>query len=182
MKKSKILYMTAILLLAVGNNSCSSDDDVYNIASHSLYAIARQSADAPIQYQAEMALFSINDIKNFNTETGELTLQDFVFDTHLFSDIGCQYRVYFYSGDDLLFDARAVSWFSSAGYFNDLTFQCDIYGPDETWDASKSHFYLRYGYPGTIQDDESIEELKKKNADGMKRFINILRQSGKIIN
>ena len=175
-------------MLAVVNNGCSRDNDVNNNedtnnpSGRSLYAIARQSADAPIQYQAEMPLFSINNIKTFNPETGELTLQDFTFDTHLFSDIGCKYRIYFYHGDDLLFDARAVSWFSSSGYFDDLTFQCDVYGPDETWDSSKSHFYLLYGYPGTIQGDERVEELKKKNAAGMKCFVSILRQSGKIAN
>ena len=114
---------------------------------------------------------SLDNIKSFNTETGELKLENVVFDTHLFQDIACQYRVYFYDGDDLLFDARAVSWFSSAGYFSDLTFQ-----------TIGSGIYIRYGYPGTIVGDEAVKELMKKNEAGMERFIEILRRAGKIVN
>lgn len=154
----------------------------FDEVAQSLYAVARQSADAFDQYEPEMPLFTINDIKSFCPETGELMFNNFVFDTRLFHDIACNYRVYFYNGDDLLFDARAVWWLSSAAYFNDLTFQCDFYGPGNTWDCSKSHFYLLYGYPGTTEDDTTLEALKQKNAAGMERFIDILRQAGKIVN
>lgn len=154
--------------------ACSSDDD---IAGSSLHAIARQNADAVVQCQEEMPLFSLSDIESFNIETGEITFYHFVFDTHLFWG---GYRVCFYDGDVLLFDAVPVSWFDSRGYFDQLTFQCDFYGPDDMWDATKSHFYLRYGYPGTIKGDKTIEELKQKNAAGMDRFIQILRWAGKI--
>ena len=153
----------------------------FNEVSQSLYAVARQSADAFEQYEPEMWLFTINDIKSFCPETGEIVFNNLVFDAHLFHDFACKYRVYFYSGDDLLFDARAVSWLSSAGYFSDLTFQCDAYGPGNTLDCSKSHFYLRYGYPGTIVGDTTVEALKQKNAAGMERFVSILGKAGKIV-
>lgn len=186
MKNNKNLGLCVLLMLTFAAVFSSCDDSMKdsnsNVEYSSLYVVARQGADAPIQYKAEMPLFSIENIKSFNTETGELTLQNFVFDTHLFHDIGCRYRVYFYDGNDLLFDARPVSWLSSAAYFNDLTFQCDVYGPDDMWDASKSHFYIRYGYPGTVQGDETVEELMKKNEKGMNHFINILSQRGKIVN
>ena len=176
MKTSIYLCLSALVLTIAGLSSCSNDDD---LADGSLRVIARQSADALVQYKEEMALFSLNDIKSFNIETGEITFNHFVFDTHLFWG---GYRVHFYDGDVLLFDAVAVSWFSSLGYFDQLTFQCDFYGPGDTWDATKSHFYLRYGYPGVIEGDQTVEELKQKNAAGMDRFIKILRMSGKIAN
>lgn len=178
-----VCVMWSLMLLT----ACSSSDNDFSDAgvakaSQKLHAVARQSADASFQYKAEMPLFSLNDVKSFNTKTGEMKFKNVKFDSHLFQDVGCKYRVYFYDGDDLLFDAVAVSWFSSVGYFDQLTFQCDVFGPDETWDISKSHFYLSYGYPGTISGDKSIEKLKQKNAAGMERFIKILQQTGKIVN
>ena len=185
MKKNIVLWMSVLLLsMTAGLSSCSSDDDeepVCDKSGMSIYAVARQSADAPTQYIAEIPLFTLYEIKSFNPETGELVFSDFTFDTHVFHDIACKYRVYFYNGDDLLFDARAVSWLSSAAYSNDLTFQCDVYGPGDTWETSKSHFYLRYGYPGTAVGDPDIEALKQKNAAGMERFVNIIRNAGKIV-
>ena len=189
MKRNKILWLGAILFSTTLCCSCSSDDNdsiapitrADNTADKSLYAIARQDNGAFMQHKAEMPVFSLNDIKSFNTATGEMTFKDnVVFDKELFYDISCKYRVYFYAGDDLLFDARTVSWFSSAGYFDELTFQCDFYGPSD--DGMKnSHFYLLYGYPGTIDGDETVKELMKKNAAGMERFISILRKVGKIV-
>lgn len=175
--RSQILVIFGIMLMLIaGGSSCSNDDE---LTDSSLRVIARQSADAMVQYKEEMALFSLNDIKSFNIKTGEITFNHFVFDTHLFWG---GYRVYFYDGDVLLFDAVAVSWFSSAGYFDQLTFQCDFYGPDDKWDGAHSHFYLLYGYPGTIKGDQTIEKLKQKNAAGMDRFIKILSMAGKIVN
>lgn len=189
MKKSMNLWMSMMLMLATICMGCSSDDDNDTVNTRSdygpntsLYAVARQGADAPIQYKAEMPLFSLDNIRSYNTETGELVLENVVFDQHLFSDIGCRYRVYFYDGNDLLFDARAVSYFSSAGYFSDLTFQCTGFGPGDEFDASDSHFFIRYGYPGTIIGDETVVELMRKNAAGMERFVSILRQAGKTVN
>ena len=185
MKKRLNQWLCTMLVLAAGCFSCSDDSDkgfVNTRTGQSLYVVARQSADAPIQYQAEMPLFTLDNIKSFNPETGELRLENVVFDSHLFQDIACQYRVYFYDGNDLLFDARAVSWFSSAGYFSDLTFQCSCFGPGDEFDASESHFYIRYGYPGTIMGDETVKALMEKNAAGMERFVTILRQAGKIVN
>ena len=192
MKRNKILWLGAILFSTTLCCSCSSDDDIttsaktttrtVDIADQSLYAIARQSSDAFMLHKAEMPVFSINDIESFNTETGEITFKDVVFDKELFYDISCKYRIYFYAGDDLLFDARTVSWLSSAAYFDQLTFQCDFYGPSDGMKASESHFYLRYGYPGTIDGDETVKELMKKNAAGMERFISILSKAGKIVN
>jgi hypothetical protein len=185
MKKNIVLWMSVLLLsMTAGLSSCSSDDDEEPVCDKSglaIYVVARQDADALNQYETEMPLFWLYSIESFNTETGELKLADFKFDTHLFHDIDCKYRVYFYHGDDLLFDARAVSWLSSASY-SDLTFQCDVYGPGDLWETSKSHFYLRYGYPGTIEGDPAIEALKQKNAAGMERFVSILRNAGKIVN
>lgn len=188
MKKNIGLWMSmlALLLMTAGLSSCSSDDELEDDAvsdktGQSLYAVARQSADAFEQYEPEMWLFTINGIKSFCPETGEIVFNNLVVDAHLFHDIACKYRVYFYSGDDLLFDARAVSWLSSAGYFSDFTFQCDAYGPGNILDCSKSHFYLRYGYPGTIDGDTTVEALKQKNAAGMERFVSILRKAGKIV-
>ena len=173
-KSNLLVVFGVMLMLTMGGSSCSNDND---IADSSLHVIARQNADAVMKYEEEMALFSLNDIKSFNIKTGEIMFNHFVFETHLFWG---GYRVYFYDGDVLLFDAVAVSWFSSAGYFDQLTFQCDFYGPDDNWDGSKSHFYLLYGYPGTIKGDQTIENLKQKNAAGMERFIKILRMAGKI--
>ena len=185
MKKRINHWLCAMFVLASGCISCSDDSNqgfVSTRASQSLYVVARQSADAPIQYQAEMPLFSLDNIKSFNTETGELRLENVAFDPHLFSDIGCQYRVYFYDGNDLLFDARAVSWVSSAGYFSDLTFQYIGFNASDSLDSSERLFYIRYGYPGIIEGDEGVKDLMKKNAAGMERFIEILRRAGKIAN
>lgn len=183
MKKSLNYWLCAMLVLAAGCFSCSDDRDKdINTAGLSLYAIARQSADAPMQYKAEMPLFSLDNIKSFNPETGELRLKNVVLDTHLFSDYSCQYRIYFYSDKNLLFDARAVSWFSSAAYFSDLTFQCVGFGPGDEFDVSEIPFYIRYGYPGINDGDETVKELMKKNEAGMERFIEILRRAGKIVN
>ena len=187
MKRNKILWLGAILFSATMCCSCSSDDDdsttpvtrADNTADKTLYAIARQGDDAPIQYKAEMPVFSLSDIESFNPKTGEIKFKDIVFDKELFYDIACKYRVYFYAGDDLLFDARTVSWLSSAGYFDELTFQCDIYGPSDG--LKNSRFFLSYGYPGTIDGDETVKELMKKNEAGMERFISILRKAGKIV-
>lgn len=190
MKRNKILWLCAILFSTTLCCSCSSDDDdsttsaktatrSVSIADRSLYAIARQSSDAIIQHKAEMPVFSLSDIESFNPKTGEIKFKDIVFDKELFYDIACKYRVYFYAGDDLLFDARTVSWLSSAGYFDELTFQCDIYGPSDG--LKNSRFFLSYGYPGTIDGDETVKELMKKNEAGMERFISILRKAGKIV-
>ena len=190
MKRNKILWLGAILFSTTLCCSCNSDDDSttsaktatrsVSIADRSLYAIARQSSDAIILHKAEMPVFSLSDIESFNPKTGEIKFKDIVFDKELFYDIACKYRVYFYAGDDLLFDARTVSWLSSAGYFDQLTFQCDFFGPSDDG-LKNSHFYLSYGYPGTIDGDETIKELMKKNEDGMERFISILRKAGKIV-
>ena len=191
MKRNKILWLGAILFSTALCCGCSSDDDDSttpvtrsgNTADQSLYAIARQGDDAPIQYKAEIPMFSLSDIESFNTATGEITFKgNVVFDSHIFYDISCKYRVYFYSGDDLLFDARAVSWLSSAGYFDQLTFQCGFFEAADYTKTSKTNFYIHYGYPGTIDGDESIKELKKKNAAGMERFLSILSKAGKIVN
>ena len=189
MKRNKILWLCAILISTTLCCSCNSDDDSTtsaktttrntSIADRSLYAIARQSSDAIIQHKAEMPVFSLSDIESFNPKTGEIKFKDIVFDKELFYDIACKYRVYFYAGDDLLFDARTVSWLSSAGYFDELTFQCDIYGPSDG--LKNSRFFLSYGYPGTIDGDETVKELMKKNAAGMERFISILRKAEKIV-
>ena len=190
MKRNKILWLCAILISTTLCCSCNSDDDSttsaktatrsVSIADRSLYAIARQSSDAIILHKAEMPVFSLSDIESFNPKTGEIKFKDIVFDKELFYDIACKYRIYIYAGDDLLFDARTVSWFSSASYFDQLTFQCDFYGPSD--DGMKNnHFYLLYGYPGTIDGDETVKELMKKNAAGMERFISILRKAGKIV-
>ena len=189
MKRNNILWLVAILISTTLCGSCSSDDDSTtpaetttrsaSIADRSLYAIARQSSDAIIQYKAEMPVFSLSDIESFNPKTGEIKFKDIVFDKELFYDIACKYRVYFYAGDDLLFDARTVSWLSSAGYFDELTFQCDIYGPSDG--LKNSRFFLSYGYPGTIDGDETVKELMKKNEAGMERFVSILRKAGKIV-
>ena len=192
MKRNKILWLCAILFSTTLCCSCSSDDDEsttsaktatrsVSIADRSLYAIARQSSDAIIRHKAEMPVFSLNDIESFNPKTGEIKFKDIAFDKELFYDIACKYRVYFYAGDDLLFDALTVSWFSSAGYFDQLTFQCDFYGPSDDG-LKNSRFFLSYGYPGTIDGDETIKELMKKNAAGMERFISILSKAGKIVN
>ena len=191
MKRNKILWLCAILISTTLCCSCNSDDDSttsaktatrsVSIADRSLYAIARQSSDAIIQYKAEMPVFSLNDIESFNPKTGEIKFKDIAFDKELFYDIACKYRVYFYAGDDLLFDARTVSWFSSVGYFDQLTFQCDFYGPSDDG-LKNSRFFLSYGYPGTIDGDETIKELMKKNAAGMERFVSILSKAGKIVN
>jgi len=191
MKRNKILWLGAILFSTTLCCSCSSDDNdsiapitrADNTADKTLYAIARQGDDAPIQYKAEIPMFSLSDIDSFNTATGEMTFKNtVVFDNHVFYDGACRYRVYFYSGDDLLFDATAVSWVSSAAYFDQLTFQCDFYGREDVSKASGRHFYLTYGYPGTVEGDDSIEELKKKNAAGMERFLSILGKARKIVN
>ena len=191
MKRNKILWLGAILFSTTLCCSCSSDDNdsiapitrADNTADKTLYAIARQGNDAPIQYKAEIPMFSLSDIDSFNTATGEITFKNtVVFDNHVFYDGACRYRVYFYSGDDLLFDATAVSWVSSAAYFDQLTFQCDFYGREDVSKASGRHFYLTYGYPGTVEGDDSIEELKKKNAAGMERFLSILGKARKIVN
>ena len=189
MKRNNILWLVAILISTTLCGSCSSDDDSttpvetatrsVSIADRSLYAIARQSSDAIIQHKAEMPVFSLSDIESYNPKTGEIKFKDIAFDKELFYDIACKYRVYFYAGDDLLFDARTVSWLSSAGYFDELTFQCDIYGPSDG--LKNSRFFLSYGYPGTIDGDETIKELMKKNEAGMERFVSILRKAGKIV-
>ena len=189
MKRNKILWLCAILISTTLCCSCNSDDDSttsaktatrsVSITDRSLYAIARQSSDAIIQHKAEMPVFSLSDIESFNPKTGEIKFKDIVFDKELFYDIACKYRVYFYAGDDLLFDARTVSWLSSAGYFDELTFQCDIYGPSDG--LKNSRFFLSYGYPGTIDGDETVKELMKKNEAGMERFVSILRKAGKIV-
>lgn len=192
MKRNNILWLVAILISTTLCCSCSSNDDdsttsaktatrSVSIADRSLYAIARQSSDAIIQYKAEMPVFSLNDIESFNPKTGEIKFKDIAFDKELFYDIACKYRVYFYAGDDLLFDALTVSWFSSVGYFDQLTFQCDFYGPSDDG-LKNSRFFLSYGYPGTIDGDETIKELMKKNAAGMERFVSILSKAGKIVN
>lgn len=190
MKRNKILWLCAILFSTTLCGSCSSDDDSttpaetttrsVSIADRSLYAIARQSSDAIIQYKAEMPVFSLSDIESYNPKTGEIKFKDIAFDKELFYDIACKYSVYFYAGDDLLFDALTVSWFSSAGYFDQLTFQCDFYGPSDDG-LKNSRFFLSYGYPGTIDGDETIKELMKKNEAGMERFVSILRKAGKIV-
>ena len=190
MKRSKIVWIGAILISTTLLGSCSSDDDFVtpanpmtrsiSTADQSLYAIARQSSDAIIQHKAEMPVFSLSNIESYNPKTGEIKFKGIVFDKELFYDIACKYRVYFYAGDDLLFDARTVSWFSSLGYFDQLTFQCDFYGPSDDG-LKNSRFFLSYGYPGTIDGDETIKELMKKNAAGMERFISILRKAGKIV-
>ena len=189
MKRNNILWLVAILISTTLCGSCSSDDDSttpaetvtrsVSIADRSLYAIARQSSDAIIQHKAEMPVFSLSDIESYNPKTGEIKFKDIAFDKELFYDIACKYRVYFYAGDDLLFDARTVSWLSSAGYFDELTFQCDIYGPSDG--LKNSRFFLSYGYPGTIDGDETVKELMKKNEAGMERFVSILRKAGKIV-
>lgn len=189
MKRNKILWLCAILFSTTLCGSCSSDDDSNtpvetttrstSIADRSLYAIARQSSDAIIQHKAEMPVFSLSDIESYNPKTGEIKFKDIAFDKELFYDIACKYRVYFYAGDDLLFDARTVSWLSSAGYFDELTFQCDIYGPSDG--LKNSRFFLSYGYSGTIDGDETVKELMKKNEAGMERFVSILRKAGKIV-
>ena len=192
MKRNKILWLCAILFSTTLCCSCSSNDDdsttsaktatrSVSIADRSLYAIARQRSDAIIQYKAEMLVFSLSDIESFNPKTGEIKFKDIAFDKELFYDIACKYRVYFYAGDDLLFDALTVSWFSSVGYCDQLTFQCDFYGPSDDG-LKNSRFFLSYGYPGTIDGDETIKELMKKNAAGMERFISILSKAGKIVN
>jgi len=158
----------------------SSLTKVSKASAHSLRVIARQPADATVQYKAEMPLFTLDDIRSFNTGTGEITFGNLSFDSHLFYDVGCRYRVYFYEGDRLLFDAVAVSWFSSVGYFQSLTFQSIICGASRV-EASESKFYLRYGYPGIIEGDPATEELMQENAAGMERFIKILRKAGKIV-
>ncbi len=191
MKRNKILWLCAILFSTTLCCSCSSNDDdsttsaktatrSVSIADRSLYAIARQSSDAIIQHKAEMPVFSLSDIESFNPKTGEIKFKDIAFDKELFYDIACKYRVYFYAGDDLLFDALTVSWFSSVGYFDQLTFQCDFYGPSDDG-LKNSRFFLSYGYPGTIDGDETIKELMRKNEAGMERFISILRKAGKIV-
>ena len=191
MKRNKILWLCAILFSTTLCCSCSSNDDdsttsaktatrSVSIADRSLYAIARQSSDAIIQYKAEMPVFSLSDIESYNPKTGEIKFKDIAFDKELFYDIACKYRVYFYAGDDLLFDALTVSWFSSVGYFDQLTFQCDFYGPSDDG-LKNSRFFLSYGYPGTIDGDETVKELMKKNAAGMERFISILRKAEKIV-
>lgn len=189
MKRNKILWLCAILISTTLCCSCNSDDDSttsaktatrsVSIADRSLYAIARQSSDAIIQHKAEMPVFSLSDIESYNPKTGEIKFKDIAFDKELFYDIACKYRVYFYAGDDLLFDARTVSWLSSAGYFDELTFQCDIYGPSDG--LKNSRFFLSYGYPGTIDGDETVKELMKKNEAGMERFVSILLKAGKIV-
>lgn len=189
MKRNNILWLVAILISTTLCCSCNSDDDSttsaktatrsVSIADRSLYAIARQSSDAIIQHKAEMPVFSLSDIESYNPKTGEIKFKDIAFDKELFYDIACKYRVYFYAGDDLLFDARTVSWLSSAGYFDELTFQCDIYGPSDG--LKNSRFFLSYGYPGTIDGDETVKELMKKNEAGMERFVSILRKAGKIV-
>ena len=192
MKRNKILWLCAILFSTTLCCSCSSNDDdsttsaktatrSESISDRSLYAIARQSSDAIILHKAEMPVFSLSDIESFNPKTGEIKFKDIAFDKELFYDIACKYRVYFYAGDDLLFDALTVSWFSSVGYFDQLTFQCDFYGPSDDG-LKNSRFFLSYGYPGTIDGDETIKELMKKNAAGMERFISILSKAGKIVN
>ena len=192
MKRNKILWLCAILFSTTLCCSCSSNDDdsttsaktatrSVSIADRSLYAIARQSSDAIIQHKAEMPVFSLNDIESYNPKTGEIKFKDIAFDKELFYDIACKYRVYFYAGDDLLFDALTVSWFSSVGYFDQLTFQCDFYGPSDDG-LKNSRFFLSYGYPGTIDGDETIKELMRKNEAGMERFISILSKAGKIVN
>ena len=190
MKRNKILWLCAILISTTLCCSCNSDDDSttsaktatrsVSIADRSLYAIARQSSDAIIQHKAEMPVFSLSDIESYNPKTGEIKFKDIAFDKELFYDIACKYRVYFYAGDDLLFDALTVSWFSSAGYFDQLTFQCDFYGPSDDG-LKNSRFFLSYGYPGTIDGDETVKELMKKNEAGMERFVSILRKAGKIV-
>ena len=190
MKRNKILWLCAILISTTLCCSCNSDDDSttsaktatrsVSIADRSLYAIARQSSDAIIQHKAEMPVFSLSDIESFNPKTGEIKFKDIAFDKELFYDIACKYHIYFYAGDDLLFDALTVSWFSSVGYFDQLTFQCDFYGPSDDG-LKNSRFFLSYGYPGTIDGDETIKELMKKNAAGMERFVSILRKAGKIV-
>lgn len=192
MKRNKILWLCAILFSTTLCCSCSSNDDdsttsvktatrSVSIADRSLYAIARQSSDAIIRHKAEMPVFSLSDIESFNPKTGEIKFKDIAFDKELFYDIACKYRVYFYAGDDLLFDALTVSWFSSVGYFDQLTFQCDFYGPSDDG-LKNSRFFLSYGYPGPIDGDETIKELMKKNAAGMERFVSILSKAGKIVN
>ena len=191
MKRNKILWLCAILFSTSLCCSCSSNDDEsttsaktatrsVSIADRSLYAIARQSSDAIIQHKAEMPVFSLSDIESYNPKTGEIKFKDIAFDKELFYDIACKYHIYFYAGDDLLFDALTVSWFSSVGYFDQLTFQCDFYGPSDDG-LKNSRFFLSYGYPGTIDGDETIKELMKKNAAGMERFVSILRKAGKIV-
>ena len=95
MKKNRVLWQIIILVLAATFSSCGDKESADTIP-HSLYAIARQSASAPLQYKAEMPVFSLNDIRSFNTKTGEIIFNDLTFDKHLFYDSSCQYNVYFY--------------------------------------------------------------------------------------
>lgn len=188
----KIFGLIAMLMLMAVSISCDNSDnsddmlparnDAESPKDQSLRLVARQSADAPMQYKAEIPLCSLQDIKSYNPETGEIVFNNVTIDDHVFYDVSCKYHICFFEGDNLLFDAVAVSCFSSVGYFDQLTFQSFLYpNDDDVIDTSDYRYYLRYGYPGTIEGDESLKELMKKNASGMERFIAILRQAGKIV-
>lgn len=190
--KTKLIMacLCAVSLLSCSNNDSDDfnmsgqtpyDSDDLNMSEQALYVVAKQSADAPEAYQSEMKLFTLDDIRSFNPETGELRLNHVTLDVHLFWDIACRYRVGFYADGDLLFDALAVSHLSSAGWFDQLTFQTIGYPNTDTMDAYDNVFYIRYGYPGTIIGDTSVEQLRKQNANGEKRFIQILRQAHKLV-
>ena len=145
--------------------------------NHSLYAVARQSADAPLQYKAEMPLFTLENIKSYNVLRNELMLENVTFDSHLFSDTDCQYRVYFYDGDELLFDAYAISSYSNVAYFSDIRFFCNNVGSGDTFDVSGIPFYIYYSH----SEDESDWTVKGKKLLGLESFNCILRKAGKII-
>ena len=125
-----------------------------------------------------MPLFKLENIKSYNVLRNELMLENVTFDSHLFSDTDCQYRVYFYDGDELLFDAYAISNYSNMGYYyHDIRFICSDVGSGDTFDVSGIPFYIYYSYG----DDESDWTVKGKKIMGMQSFWSILRKVGKII-
>ena len=175
MKKNLILFLGAMLMLAIGMSSCSSsDDNEGDNNSVNLYAIIKPEGAQLTDIVPSDYVLTLDNIIAVNPETGEFKVKDTErIDSKAFP-IPTQYVILFYSNGSFLFDAKLNSSLSS--YLpKGLTF-CHY--------LSDKNGLARYDLGVTrivSADGEVIEgNPTDQQEQGMQRMYQILLKAGKI--
>ena len=185
MKKNNVLWIFALLMLAFGMSSCSSDEDA-NFSSGgnggsdaiadsptALYAIVSPEGSQVYDIMPSDYAMTLDNIIAVNPETGELVMKDTERIESKAYPLPTQYVIQFYSGELFLFDAKLNS--NSCSLVPKGLKFCHIL----TDKNGLSLFYLEA--IRTIYQDGRIEDNTTEQQEwGMKRMYEILQKAGKV--
>lgn len=171
----KLLSILSILALSFASISCSSDEKTQSeetVIKPELYAIGTTPVHRSVI--SKQYLFTLDNIKNFNSKTREMVFVNFEPNSSLFP---IYQRIEICTPNKVLLHITTFVSEVNSQLFTDLSLV-----------SENGKFYLSDCYPRHIEnnsdyvrENEAIKEAKQKRAAEWEEFLSVLKKHGKLI-